>query len=501
MSFRRNIIANYIGQLYTSVIGIVMVPLYVRYMGVEAYGLVGFYAMLQGWFMLLDMGLTPALSREAARFKGGAVSALDLRRLVRALEGVFITVGTAGMLGSMLSTGIIAAKWLHVERLEVTDVQYAMSLMAIIVVLRWVCGLYRGVITGFEHLVWLSIFNSIIATFRFVLVVPFMIYAGATPANFFGFQLAIAIVELLTLIVKTYRLLPFVALKGYIGWEWKPLRGIMQFALSAAFTSAVWVLVMQVDKLLLSGMVPLSEYAVYTMGVLVAGGITILSGPVTTAILPRLVKLGAEGDERGLKRLYRESTQLVGLVTIPIVLVLAFFPGPVITAWTGQVDIATRAAPILSLYAIGNGILVFAGFSYLLQVSRGNLSLHVSGNLIFVLLFLPMLIFAVNRYGAVGAGYAWILANLIPFIAWLPVVHHRFLKGTHLKWLAEDILALAILPTLLAGSAWYILTWGTQRGEIIMTLAAVYVLLVFAVAISASSVRRRLTAFLALRKI
>ena len=33
-----------------------MVPLYVRYMGVEAYGLVGFYAMLQGWFMLLDMG-------------------------------------------------------------------------------------------------------------------------------------------------------------------------------------------------------------------------------------------------------------------------------------------------------------------------------------------------------------------------------------------------------------------------------------------------------------
>ena len=33
-----------------------------RFLGVEAYGLVGFFVMLQGWFLLLDMGLSPTMS-------------------------------------------------------------------------------------------------------------------------------------------------------------------------------------------------------------------------------------------------------------------------------------------------------------------------------------------------------------------------------------------------------------------------------------------------------
>ena len=221
---------------------------------------------------------------------------------------------------------------------------------------------------------------------------------------------------------------------------------------------------MQADKLLLSGLIPLSQWAIYTVGVLVAGGITMLSGPVTGAILPRLVKLNAEGDEASLLRLYRASTQLMAVVTVPIVLILAFFPMQVLLMWTGDMQISTNAAPVLALYAVGNGILALAGFTYLLQVARGNLSLHVIGNLIFVLLFLPILYFAVTRFGTVGAGYAWILANLLPFLFWLPVVHRRFLKGAHARWLFEDILLITLLPVAVATVASRNLNWERKDG-------------------------------------
>src|SRR3989304_7095784 len=95
-SLSNNILANYVSQIYVTLIGIIMVPLYIKYMGAEAYGLVGFFAMLQAWFNLLDMGLTPTMSREAARFFGGATDALSYRRLVRALEGVFLVVALSG---------------------------------------------------------------------------------------------------------------------------------------------------------------------------------------------------------------------------------------------------------------------------------------------------------------------------------------------------------------------------------------------------------------------
>lgn len=39
---KKNIIANYASQLYSAGIGILILPLYIKYMGAEAYGLVGF---------------------------------------------------------------------------------------------------------------------------------------------------------------------------------------------------------------------------------------------------------------------------------------------------------------------------------------------------------------------------------------------------------------------------------------------------------------------------
>ena len=92
MTLSKNILASYLSQIYVTLIGIVILPLYIKYMGAETYGLVGFFALLQAWFNLLDMGLTPTMARETARYRGGATDALSYRRLVRALEGVFFAI-------------------------------------------------------------------------------------------------------------------------------------------------------------------------------------------------------------------------------------------------------------------------------------------------------------------------------------------------------------------------------------------------------------------------
>jgi O-antigen/teichoic acid export membrane protein len=493
MSIRRNILANYVGQLYATLIGILLVPQYVRYMGVEAYGLVGFYTMLQGWFMLLDMGLTPTLGRETARFNGGAIGALELRRLLRAFEGMFLVLGAVGALVLIVSAAPLAERWLTVQRLDVVEVQRAIMLMAMIVALRWICGLYRGAVTGFERIVWLSGFNVTIATLRFVLVIPFLIYVGSTPSHFFAFQLSIATLEAAVLIGKTYRLLPSVEFPGRIGWSWQPVRSVWRFALSAAFTSLIWVLVTQTDKLILSGLIPLTDYAYFTLAVLVASGITVLSSPITSVILPRLTKLNAQGDEAGLVLLYRGATQMVTVIAVPIVLVLAFFPSQVLTAWTGQPEVAASAAPVLTLYAVGNGILALAAFPYYLQVARGELTLHVVGNVLFVLLFVPLLLWAVSNFGMIGAGYAWIIANLLPFLVWLPIVHRRYLAGLHFAWLKKDIGAIVVLPAISAGLVLRLVDWPSTRGWLVAALLVVYLGLTALAAGSSSTVRGRLS--------
>src|SRR3569832_2499673 len=81
ISFAHNILANYASQIYITLATILIVPLYVRYMGAEAYGLVGFFTKVQLWFQLLDAVLSPTMALESARFLGGAIDSLSLRRL------------------------------------------------------------------------------------------------------------------------------------------------------------------------------------------------------------------------------------------------------------------------------------------------------------------------------------------------------------------------------------------------------------------------------------
>lgn len=159
MNFRRNILANYASQLYSAGIGILILPLYIKYMGAEAYGLVGFFTMLQAWFALLDLGLTPTIARETARYHGGSMSALHYRQLFRALSTIFVGIAVIGGTALWLLAEPIAYKWLQVETLSMNAVVVAVQIMAVSVALRWLGGLYRGVITGSERLVCSSIVN------------------------------------------------------------------------------------------------------------------------------------------------------------------------------------------------------------------------------------------------------------------------------------------------------------------------------------------------------
>ena len=443
MTLQRNIAANLASQVYATLIGILLVPLYLHYMGAEAYGLVGFFAMLQAWFSLLDIGLTPTVAREVARYRGGALDALGLWRLLRVLELLFWSLGSVGAAAMWLASGWIASDWLRVESLPQSEVLAAVQLMALAIALRWTAGLYRAALTGDERIVWLSGFNASIATLRFGGVLPLLIWVGATPTLFFAYQLLIAAIELAWLVRRAYASLPTLPPGKRAGWQLAALKQVLRFSLSIAFTSAVWVLVTQTDKLVLSRVLPLAEYGYFTLAVTVAGGIVTLTGPIGGALMPRMAMLEARGEREHLIRVYRRATQIVVVVAASVALALALGAEPLLLGWTGNADLAHQAAPILALYAIGNGILAVAAFPFYLQFAKGNLRLHLIGNAVFVVLLIPTVIWAATHHGGVGAGIVWLGMNLLSFVAWLPLVHRKFEPGLNRRWYLHDIAGIA----------------------------------------------------------
>ncbi len=463
ISLRANVLANYISQAWVALAGILMMPFYLRHMGAEAYGLIGFFTLMNAWFQILDAGLSLTLARESARYRAGVIDAATLQGLFRTLELLFFGVAALGALAIAASAHAIASSWLKVERLPIGEVAEAVLLMGLTVPLQWVTGLYRGALNGFERQIWLAGFNSAIATLRFGGAAIVILLLGPKPLNFFTYQLILSAGELLALIWMGHSILPTVdaGLRRFL--RWPEVRDLLKFSGSLAFAVVVWVLVTQIDKLVLSKILPLAEYGVFTLAVAAASGVLLLGGPIAQAVLPRLTKVSAEGGGDGVIRLYRGATQMVCLITVPAALTLAVFSGPIIFAWTGDTRAATAAGPILAPYALGNAIMTLGAFPYYLQYARGDLRLHVIGNILLVILLVPALFLAASRFGAVGAGYAWLGVNVLYLIAWIPWVHRRLAPGLHWRWLVGDILPIASAAALAAIVLSAVVVWPKDR--------------------------------------
>jgi O-antigen/teichoic acid export membrane protein len=184
--------------------------------------------------------------------------------------------------------------------------------------------------------------------------------------------------------------------------------------------------------------------------VLVAGGITIVSGPISTVLLPRLARLQAEGQIEDLRRLYNQAAQLVSVVAGSIAVVLAVCPEPLLFAWSGSPEMTSATAPVLRLYAIGNGLLALGAFPYYLQYARGDLRYHLWGNLIMVAALIPAIVLAAFHAGGIGAGWVWLGMNALYLLVWVAYVHAKLEPGLHWRWLRDNVLKV-LLPTAAVG--------------------------------------------------
>lgn len=188
----KNVLANYGSQAWIGIISLIFVPLYVSYIGVESYGLVGVFAVLQSSLSLLDMGLTPMITREMARFKGGAHTPQSICDLLRTVEIVCLGLAVLICVGVFLSAQLLAIHWLRPDKLAPSVVAQALSVMGAVVALRFCENLYRGVLYGLQEQVWFSAANAVLTTVRHVGALALVAWVMPTVQAFFAWQVAVS---------------------------------------------------------------------------------------------------------------------------------------------------------------------------------------------------------------------------------------------------------------------------------------------------------------------
>lgn len=470
-------------------IGIFMLPFYMKYLGAESYGLVGFFTMLVSWMLLLDMGFSQALSREAAKLKDKCNGLLEIKLTLRSVESLIVIISIFIFILVFISSNWISLNWLQVQQLPHEKIEQCIKLMGLMISLKWFISLYSGLVLGFEEQVWLNVYKVSISTLRFVGGLLLIIYITNDIFYYFAFQAILSILELMLIKSKIYNILPSTS---FLFPSIKSIKSIGPFALGLAYTSGMWIVFTQLDKLLLSHYIALSQYGYFTLVIVISAAIMQFSAPLSQALLPRMTSLLSNNNEKIMLNLYRKGTKYVSILVFSTVGIIALYPYELLYSWTGNVEASVWASPVLFWYVISNAILAVSAFQYYLQFAHGNLKYHIRFNTYFPIFALPIIFYAVSNYGAVGAGVAWFIIQLIGFIVWPPFIHRKFARGIHLNWLVQDI-----LPALF-GTFSYIfilkyvdIDFGvSSRVEIISVLIGLGIILLFINLMLYSDIRR-----------
>lgn len=133
---RANLAANVVGALWAALIQVAVIPFYIRLMGIEAYGLIGFFVVLQSALQLLELGLGPTANRELARYSAQAAKATEARDFLRTFEVPFWAAGGLAAATIVGLAPLISAHWLRASTLSPQVVVTAVQLMGLMAALQ-----------------------------------------------------------------------------------------------------------------------------------------------------------------------------------------------------------------------------------------------------------------------------------------------------------------------------------------------------------------------------
>lgn len=435
---KRNLIANYLGQGWSAIMGIAFVPLYIKYLGVEAYGLIGLFAMIQAWMAILDSGMVSALGREMAKFSGGGLDGTSIRSLLRSIEIIIIALCCVVGLSLWGASGWIAQHWLQASQLSDASVQQAVSIIGAVVGLRLVENVYRSCLIGLQYQVAANVVIALMATLRGLGAVGVLVWISPSITNYFVWQGLVSVVASLLFAMVTYRVLPVT--EKVVRFSVDGLRQIWKFAGGVSGITILALLLTQLDKLLLTHFLTLESFGIYAFTTTVASVLYMMAAPITQAYFPRFVELITQKNWSGLATSFHQSTQLISISVGSVSIMMVLFSTQLLTLWTSNGELAHAAGPLLPVVAIGT---MFNAFMYIpvqMQMAHGWTSLVFWTNLIAVLILAPTIFLVVPKAGAMGAAWIWTLLNVGYIAISALLMFNRILKSERSHWYVRGLL-------------------------------------------------------------
>ena len=440
-SFGANAVLTAVGWVIPAIAALVAVPITVRGLGADTFGLLALVTALSGYLSLLDLGLGTAIVRylayHCARNEG--------RTMLQILRVAALWFSVIGFLGGLIMVtqapalaGIIGVSG-DLEPVAVTVVRLA----GVSFFLGMLMSAGTAIPQAFLRYDLAAAVSGIIGTAS--AVGPAVLVAtGHGIVAVVVFSIITNLVALILYAVIAVVLFRGVSLRS--GPTWKEIRRVvLRFTGMTALTRVHSAIAAQTNRLLVGVAGGAAAMAYYQVPNLLSSKVNELLSRVGQVILPTGTQRIADQNDEGTRSLYLRTSRLFFVLNASISVAVCAFAKPLLSTWVSP-QFAEKGALALVIFTLAQGVNAAS-----MSASYVNLAYERPGvNLVFSalnsVLNLATVVPLVMAYGISGAASAGLVGSaMVP--AFLVYSDRRVIHVSSLV-----VLRACYLPSILGSS-------------------------------------------------
>jgi O-antigen/teichoic acid export membrane protein len=447
----KNVIWNFIGQVWMVLLGFFATPFIVRTLNVNFYGIYTLVGVIIGYFSFLQFGLGTAAIKYIAQY---FVNRQE-ENIHRTFWACFVVYALLGAVGSAAIA--VLSRWVAIR---VFKIPAGLEETAVVVIS--IGGL------GFLNAMLMAVVSGVIqAVGRFDILNRVGIVLGTLQIGLaiillkLGFSLREVIIS--NVAVQTLgvyivwrianRILPY--LKQPV-WDLRVFVTLLKFGGFVSISSIVGPILLNIEKLFLTSLRSVASLTYYSVPFGLVDRLTVIRSSFSSVLFPAFSSLQESADIKVNRDLHERTTLYLFFLYTFFVLFFIIFGREFLASWIGGNFSynSTRILAILSLAGLLNALAVPS-----LNVLQGLNKPQIPAlfHVIETVLYIPAAYFLIARYGGTGAALAFLLRVCLDTVL-LNYASCR-LFGVKLVFWYGRIFLRGFIPVLVAGAG----LWGMQN--------------------------------------
>lgn len=403
----RNTFLNLCGYGIPLIVAVFTIPVIIKGLGTDRFGILTLAWVLIGYLGLFDMGLGRALTQLVAE-KLGSNQTSDIPSLI--WTGICV-MGMIGMAVSALACVIlpwVARDLLKISPLLAKETETAFFLVALFVPIIITSVGFRGILDAYQRF---DLTNSVripLGLFTFIaplLVLPFTVNLVAL----FLVLMAGRLIAMLVQLTFCLRMLP--DLRKTFRFNPSIVGKLLRFGGWMTVTNIVSPLMMYLDRFFIGAMISLSAVAYYATPSEVITKLLLISGSLMGVLFPAFSSSFVNNQPQTV-RLFSRALQYIYLAMLPLLMVILALANEGLIFWLGQ-DFALQSQQVLKLMAVAIFFMSLGQVPYSLIQGAGRPDITAKLHLIELPLYLILLWLLIRSFGITGAAFAWMLRAMI----------------------------------------------------------------------------------------